>query len=100
MKRLSIEVKRSHTNIALAFAEKQHELLEKINLVVNLKEFIDIPKPDSVSTPIQEFRSSVKPIIDEFEDMLKECSRTKYSAWKAKNEDKDKGAILVSINKK
>ena len=78
------EVDISRTNRALDFAEKQHELLKKINGIINSKDFVDIPKPDLVSTPIQEFRSSVKPIIDEFEGLLKACSEPKYRAWKAK----------------
>lgn len=83
---MSVEVERSHTNRALDFAEKQHELLRKINQIINLKEFNELLKPDSVSTPIQEFRLNVKPIIEGFGDMLQECSETKHKAWKAKNE--------------
>jgi hypothetical protein len=95
VKKMSIEVERSHTNRALDFAEKQHELLIKINSIINSKDFKDIPKPDSVSTPIQEFRISVKPTIDGFEGLLKACSEPKYVEWKAKQNKNSDPPIVV-----
>lgn len=93
---MSIDVERSHTNRALDFAEKQHEMLEKIMEIINSPAFTETPKPDSVSTPIQEFRLSVVPIIEGFEDLLKACSETKYKAWKVKKEADEPHLYVVN----
>jgi len=84
---MSIEVEKSRTNKALDFTQKQHELLKKISKIINSKDFVELSKPDSVSTPIQELRTSTKQILGEFEGVLKTCSESKYKAWKAKNDD-------------
>jgi hypothetical protein len=91
---MSLDVERANKRRALDFAEKQQELLMKINHIINTEDFKNMPKPDSVSTPIQELRSSLKPILKEFENMLRSIgSEERYKAWKAKHQNSSWGEM-------